>query len=236
MEDAFKSALEGLDAPETQVTELPFSFLAVLPVTGASVSTLGGLLGSQTVSATDESSAWLDELQFDLGEGPCWDAMRLSRPVMEPELRGRGGAERWPAFARAAQAGDAASIFAFPLTVGNLRFGAIDLYSSSPLRFDHMQTTQASAMAAVIARRVLRERINELEMPDETSLSPFSRRKVHQATGMVLAQLGIDAEDARLLLHSRAFATESTVMSVAEDVLAGRLVFTKDAGTIGVGS
>lgn len=236
MDDAFKTALEGLEAPETRLTELPFSFLSVLPVTGASVSTLGSLLGSQTVSATDEAAAWLDELQFDLGEGPCWDAMRSARPVMESELRGRAGTERWPAFARAARSGQAASIFAFPLAVGSLRFGAIDLYSRHPLRLDQVQTTRATAMAAVIARRVLRDRIAELEIPDESTLSPFSRRKVHQATGIVLAQLDIDADEARLLLHSRAFATGISVMTVAEDVLEGRVIFTRDSGTIEVES
>jgi len=236
MDDAFKTALEGLEAPETELTELPFSFLSVLPVTGASVSTLGSLLGSQTVSATDEAAAWLDELQFDLGEGPCWDAMRAAQPVMESELRGRPGTERWPAFARAARSGQAASIFAFPLAVGTLRFGAIDLYSRQPLRFDQVQTTQATTMASVVARRVLRDRITELDIPDESTLSPFSRRKVHQATGVVLAQLDIDADEARLLLHGRAFATESSVMSVAEDVIAGRIVFTRESGAIEVQS
>lgn len=236
MEDGFRTTLAGLGDPATQVTELPFSFLAVLPVTGASVSTLGGFLGSQTVASTDKASAWLDELQFDLGEGPCWDAMRLARPVMEPHLLSPQGADRWPAFGRAAQSGAVASIFAFPLTVGNLRFGAIDLYSVAPLTLDHVQTTRATALADVIARRVLRDRISELDVTDDSLLPPLSRRTVHQATGMVLAQLDIAAEDARLLLHSRAFATDCTVMAVAEDVLSGRIVFTRDSGTIEVAS
>ncbi|KQR38421.1 GAF and ANTAR domain-containing protein [Microbacterium sp. Leaf159] len=234
MEDAFSATLKGLDDPATQVKELPFSFLSVLPVTGASVSTLGGFLGSQTISATDKAAAWLDELQFDLGEGPCWDAMRLDRPVMEPQMLGRRGTERWPAFGRAVQSGPIASIFAFPLAVGSLRFGAIDLYSDLPVTLDRVQTTRAAALAAVVARRVLRDRIGELEVPDESALSPFSRRKVHQATGIVLAQLNIDADEARLLLHSHAFATESSVMEVADGVLAGQIVFSNDSGPIEV--
>ena len=48
----------------------------VFPVTGSAVSTVGGFLGSETVAASDEYAARLDELQFDLGEGPCWDAVR----------------------------------------------------------------------------------------------------------------------------------------------------------------
>ncbi|WP_102192115.1 GAF and ANTAR domain-containing protein [Microbacterium aurantiacum] len=208
----------------------------MLPVTGASVSTLGSFLGSQTVSATDTASAWLDELQFDLGEGPCWDALRLARPVLEPNLRGRRGPERWPAFGRAVQEREIASIFAFPLAVGSLRFGAVDLYSRSPLRFDEKQTQQASALASAVARRVLRQSLAELDVSDESALSPFSRRRVHQATGVVLAQLDVAAEDARMLLQSHAFATDRSVMAVADDVVEGRLTFTKDAGAIEVDS
>lgn len=236
VEDAFRMAMVSLDDPATEVRALPHSFLAVLPVTGASVSTLGDFLGTQTVSATDNSAAWLDELQFDLGEGRCWDALRLAKPVHEPHLHGRQGPERWPAFGRAVQEGDVASIFAFPLTVGSLRFGAVDLYSRVPLDLDEVQTRHASALASVIARRVLRDSLAASEPHADEVLSPFSRRQVHQATGMVLAQLDIDAEDARLLLQSRAFASESTVMSVAEDVLARRVVFTKEHGAIEVRS
>src|SRR3954451_3809937 len=50
------------------------TLLVALPVTGASISTLGPLLGSETVSASDRQVARLDELQFDLREGPCWEA------------------------------------------------------------------------------------------------------------------------------------------------------------------
>ncbi|MBO0979025.1 GAF and ANTAR domain-containing protein [Microbacterium sp. SD291] len=229
-------AMVSLDDPDTKVSSLPHSFLAVLPVTGASVSTLGSFLGSQTVSATDSSSAWLDELQFDLGEGPCWDAVRLARPVMEPHLRGRRGPERWPAFGRAVQQREIASIFAFPLSVAGLRFGAVDLYSDSPLDFDEEQTQHASALASAVARRVLRQSLADLDIADETALSPFSRRRVHQATGIVLAQFDVDAEDARMLLQSHAFASDRSVMEVADDVLAGRLAFSRESGAIEVDS
>lgn len=234
MEDAFRMAMVSLDDPTADVDTLPRSFLAVLPVTGASVSTLGSFLGSQTVSATDRASAWLDELQFDLGEGPCWDALRLARPVLEPHLRGRTGAERWPAFGRAVQEREIASIFAFPLSIGGFRFGAVDLYSSVSLKLDDVQVQRAGALASAVARQVLRRSLVDFEGEDDDALAPYSRRRVHQATGVVLAQLEIDAEDARLLLQSHAFATEQSVMSVADDVLAGRVRFSKESGTIEV--
>ena len=187
------AALEGAsDFPGAYVAP----FLDVLPVTGAAVSTLGELLGSETLIASDQRAARLDELQFDLGEGPCWDAVRLGRPVLETDVRHSG---RWPAFSTAITAEDVSSIFAFPLAVGSLRFGAIDLYSTAPVRLDETQARQAGAMAAVVGRHVLRRALADIgaeEIP-----TGYSRRIVHQATGVVLAQLDISPDDALSLIH-----------------------------------
>nr|BFF10326.1 hypothetical protein GCM10025699_16290 [Microbacterium flavescens] len=87
-------------------------FLEVLPVTGASVSTIGDVLGSETISATDDLAGRLDELQFDLTEGPCWDAIRTDSVISEPDFTGKG-AQRWPTFGRAVPSGEVASMFAF---------------------------------------------------------------------------------------------------------------------------
>ena len=47
--------------------------LPVLPVTGVAVAALQNPIQSQTFSATDRVAARIDELQFDLGEGPAYD-------------------------------------------------------------------------------------------------------------------------------------------------------------------
>jgi ANTAR domain/GAF domain len=54
------------------------------------------------------------------------------------------------------------------------------------------------------------------------------RAEVHQATGMILAQLGVSAQDAFVRLRAHAFATRRPVGEVARDVVARRLVFTQD--------
>jgi hypothetical protein len=52
------------------------------------------VLRSQRLSASDGTAARLDELQFDLGQGPCGDAMRSARPVLVADVQ-RGSV--WPA-------------------------------------------------------------------------------------------------------------------------------------------
>jgi ANTAR domain/GAF domain len=55
-----------------------------------------------------------------------------------------------------------------------------------------------------------------------------NRAEVHQATGMILAQLGVPAQDAFVRLRAYAFAAHRPLAEVARDVVAGRLVFTQD--------
>ena len=54
------------------------------------------------------------------------------------------------------------------------------------------------------------------------------RAEVHQATGMILVQLGVPAQDAFVRLRAYAFAHQRPLNEVAHDVVARRLVFTDD--------
>jgi hypothetical protein len=199
----------------------------VFPVTGAAVSTLGEFLGSETLSASDARAARIDELQFDLGEGPCWDAMATARPVLAPDLRSHPS-HSWPAFSRAIAGDGLGAIFAFPLVIGPLRIGAVDLYSLRPTELTDTQSRQAAEMAEVVSRRVLRRaimRMNHDDGGDDKTSTAFSRRVIHQATGMVLSQLDVAIDDARLVIEGHAFASNRSMMDVATDIVNGTLNF-----------
>jgi ANTAR domain-containing protein len=58
--------------------------------------------------------------------------------------------------------------------------------------------------------------------------SSSHRAQVHQATGMVLHQLGISATEALARLRGYAFAQQRLLIDVARDVVSRRLVFTED--------
>jgi hypothetical protein len=232
MDDAFTTAMAVLERASATPDHYSESFLTVFPVDGASVSTLGDVLGTEILSTTGPEARALDELQFDLGEGPCWDALRLGTPIAEADLSA-GGVQRWPAFApAAAQKVPAASIYAFPVAVGSLRFGAVDLFTKHRLLLSPHQTRQASAMAGVIGRHLLRSAIDGANDADPVAGSPSPRRKVHQATGMVLAQLDITAEEAQLVIQGHAFAAGRPVTAVASDIIERRLRFRTVNGDI----
>lgn len=203
-------------------------FVAALGVTGAAVSTLGDPLGSETICASGDWAARMDEIQLDLGEGPGWEALTYRRPVFEPDVQ-RSAADSWPLARQALRETGLAAVFAFPLVVAGIDVGAIDLYSDVPGALSSDRTADAALLSTILARQVLRRALRELDSHDEdagTRTGDYSRREVHQATGMVLAQMGITPSDALLVLRGHAFASGRPVRDIAADVIARRLDFT----------
>lgn len=230
--DRFSAAAEALYKLHDDA-HLTRPVLDVVPVTGASISTIGEFLGPETISSSDSVAARLDELQFDLGEGPCWDALSSAGPVLVPDIRDIE-AGLWPAFARAISSEGVGAIFAFPLAIGPLRIGAMDLYSAEPGELSSEYTEQSMLLADIVSRRVLRRALRLAGAPEYAEdNSRHSRRSIHQAVGFVIAQLGISPEDAQLLIQGHAFGEGRSMREVAEDILERRLTFTASASTIG---
>ena len=74
--------------------DLSALFVERLPITGASVCVRMGNREQSTISVSDSIAAEIDELQYSLGEGPHWGALRSGKPVSAPNLRTSD--ERWP--------------------------------------------------------------------------------------------------------------------------------------------
>lgn len=222
------AAIAGIaDGGESQLADVLLRFL---PVDGAAVSTMGDMLVSETVSATDALAARLDEVQFDVGEGPCWDALAGRRPVLESDFsRAR---TIWPGFTETVGQDAVGAIFAFPLTVGPLEVGAIDLYTTGTATLSELEVTQTTLIAALISRVVLRHALIHNEDDSVAEETEYSRRLVHQATGVAVAQLRLPPEDALLVIQGRAFATGQSLMGIAKQVVEGKLRFT--ASTNGI--
>jgi hypothetical protein len=225
MAGPFSDAVDSLSSMVGRESDMWQPVLYAIPVEGAAISTIAEFLGNETVSASGPLAARLDELQFDLGEGPCWDAMRQGKPVLEPDVRANPNGS-WPAFSRAIAEDGVGAIFAFPLAFGPLKLGAMELFSQEPRDLSSREQKQSAILAGLISRIVLDRAIRRADTPDlRGPEDQFSRRLIHQATGMVLAQLDISAEDARLLIHGHAFARGTSMREIAEEILERRLDF-----------
>lgn len=222
---AFVDAVARLTASTGRADDLCGPFVGALGVSGAVISTLGDPLGSQTICASDGVAARIDEIQIDLGEGPCWEAVRRRQPVLENDLRNAGG-KGWPGAREALRQLEIGALFAFPLVVGPLSFGSVDLYAETPGRLSPTEVEGGTVLASIAARHVLRRALDDLDSVDEGMAGgPFSRREQHQASGMVAAQLQMGVDDALVVLRAHAFATGRSVREVAADVVARRLSF-----------
>jgi len=125
-----------------------------LDVTGAGISLVsdGGARG--VICATDDLALQIEDLQLTLGEGPCVDAIGGGGPVLVPDLDDRRhlAPERWPAFLAAVAAAGVRAVFAFPLRIGVISLGAMDLYrrSSGPLGAPQLGAALLAAEAAAL--------------------------------------------------------------------------------------
>jgi hypothetical protein len=195
---------------------------------------LGGLTtrpSRQVLAATDSTAELLEDLQFSLNEGPCMEAATRGRVVLVPDVTNSGSTSRWPVFAGAlAERTEVGALFALPLQWGALNLGVLDLYRVAPGALVEEQLRDAVAAADTAALMLLGLRTDSGEADGGwLDQAVGNRAEVHQATGMVLAQLGVSAADALARLRAHAFVHNLLLIDVARDVVARRLRFTQDS-------
>jgi GAF domain/ANTAR domain len=189
---------------------------------------------SRPFGASSAACRELDELQFTLGDGPCWDALRSSAPVLVPDLNAPP-ATRWPGFAGEAMLRGVRAVFALPVFVASLPIGALDLYRSSPGEMD-ATALAGGLMAAELATLPLLDLMGidlAAAVEDETSsawdeLGALTRVEVYQAAGMLIARLGVSSAEALVRLRGYAYAHDMTASEVAYEIIERRLRITDD--------
>lgn len=204
------------------------AYVMGLDVDGAAISLMTASTSSQTLCATDATAELLENLQFSLGEGACVEAAVTGRPVLVADMHHTTEVSRWPTFAAAVvEQSDVGALFAMPLQWGTINLGVLDLYRTAPGALSNAQLRDAISAADMAALMFLGVRTGpgNGEWLDQ---SLHGRAEIHQATGMVLVQLGISATDALARMRAYAFAEQRLLSDVAHDVVSRRLRFTQD--------
>ncbi len=201
-----------------------------LDIDGAAISVLTRTEARETLWATDATAELLEELQFTLNEGACMEAAMTGSPVLGPDLRHSTEVERWPVFASAvAERTAIGALFALPLQWGAINLGVLDLYRRLPGPLSEGQQRDALSAADIAALMLLGRRTDPDSDHDWLDTTVVSRAEIHQATGMVLIQLGVTAPEALARMRAYAFVHSGLLVDVARDVVARRLVFTEEA-------
>ena len=200
-------------------------------MSGAGIMLMSGDVPQGSLCTANEMSDLVEQLQYALGEGPCVDAYRQDYPVLEPDLA-HPDTPRWLAFAPPAIAAGVRAVFGFPLQVGSVRLGALNLCRDRPGPLSDDQHADALVMAGIAAQAVLvlQTGAPPEELASELGAGADFHYVVHQASGMVAAQLEVSVGQALVRLRAYAFGNDLHLTEVAKDVVARDLRFDAASG------
>ena len=200
-----------------------------LDIDGAAMSLLTASVSRETLFASDPTAELLEDLQFTLNEGACMEAASTGNPVFVADLLHATETARWPIFAAAvADQTPVAALFALPLQWGAVNLGVIDMYRVTPGALTDAQRRDAISAVDAASLMLLGLRTDPDADGGWLGHAVGHRTEVHQATGMVVAQLDVGATDALARLRAHAFVNGRLLTDVAGDVVTRRLVFTED--------
>jgi hypothetical protein len=193
-----------------------------LPVGGAVVHLMSGAAGDGVVAASDRAARELGELEFALGEGPALEAFATRRPVLIPDL-GSHGAGRWPGYSSLARERNVEAVFALPLDLGVLAFGALELYADAAGPLDDGDADLALAFAGIGTQTLLDNTIvkDNGQLEPGLALAMDRRGEIAQAQGMVMVDLRVSLGEALVRMRAHAFASEMTLLELARMVIDG---------------
>ena len=201
-----------------------------LPVSGVGLALMTDEGPAGTVAASDGGALQLEELQFTLGQGPCVDASRTGRPVLAPDLAGTSP-RTWPQFGAGADAAGLRAVFAFPLQVGGIRLGVLDLHRDTAGELSPKELADALSFADAATQLLLDLQAQDTAqgIPPPHALAVLDdRAEVHQATGVVSVRAGVSLAQALALLRARAYAEGRPIGDLARDVLDGLVQLGED--------
>jgi GAF domain-containing protein len=186
------------DEPSLQQTLDRVVELAVSMVDGC--ESAGIILVSKGQVATpafsDPVVARGDEMQYELGEGPCLDAIRDAAVVESADVATDA---RWPRWApRAADELGVRSMLCLQLYTSQHAHGALNMYATRPDAFGPEAPHLAATFAAVAAAAIAAARTEE-----QLQSAVQTRTLIGQAQGIIMERYSLSA--------ARAFAVMSRV-------------------------
>jgi ANTAR domain/GAF domain len=208
--------------------------VTLFSIDAAAISLIFAGGSSGTLGSSGATARTYDELQFTFGEGPCLDSVAQRAPILVADLANANDV-RWPAYGPAMLDHKIRGIFAIPVVVAGEFVGALDLFRAQPGEL-HVEHLAGAVVAAELAGIPLLDLMHSdlqaaVDDPDSDAWAEFnalSRTEVSQATGMLVAQLGVEPAEALVRLRAHAYATGRSATDVARDILDRRLQLEAD--------
>jgi hypothetical protein len=211
------ATLATLSKDQPQTWRLGEAIRQLLEADGVAI-TMGYLSDSHTtVFASDQVARDLEGLQEIAGEGPGYEAARTERMVT---ARLDGDADqRWPMLAHAVEERHGpVTVHAVPLHADGTLSGVATIYTHEPRPLSQ-DPARVAFLANAVGAALLVDASEASDDQPQAGDSWSSRSVVHQATGMVMAQVRVTAEDALALLRGHAYALDTDIGDIAARVV-----------------
>ena len=140
-----------------------------------------------TVACSDKLAARVDEVQYELGDGPCLHAMRDGHMVRIEDTAEKA---RWPEFEAQAASHGIRSCLALPLNADGKPVGAINLYAREASAFGAAEARRAEnfAESASGALTLAIRLASHATLIEQLRSSLSSRSVIDQALGIIMAR------------------------------------------------
>ena len=166
---------------------------------------------------TDPIVDEVDDLQTNLGEGPCLDAIAHRTIFYAADLAEE---VRWPRFARQATAAGLRSILALPLPDKG-GFGALNLYARYPGAFGVVDRAKAVILASLagLALSSARSHEDEERRTENLHTALATREIIGQAQGILMERERISSGQAFDVLRRASQYLNRKLRDVAQDLV-----------------
>ncbi|MEO6998186.1 MAG: GAF and ANTAR domain-containing protein [Terracoccus sp.] len=172
-----------------------------------------------TGASTDEVSHRIDQIEIEIGEGPCVDAILDEAYQHDPDLT--DSVSPWPTFtARIVAETPVRSAIGYRLYLDGDKVGALNLFSDTPgaLTAASADTGAVLASFASVALMALRAR----EQASTLREGLQSNREIGKAVGLLMATHRVGADDAFALLRTTSQELNVKLAQVAAQVVLGQ--------------
>jgi GAF domain-containing protein len=174
----------------------------------------------ETRGATDDVPPAVDAIQYEVGQGPCLDAMDEHEVFQIDDL---AADERWPPFSRrAAEETGVRSMLSFRLFVEADTIGALNLYSRGVGAFDE-QARSVGTILATHAALALRS-AQDKERAEQLDQAVASNRVIGMAMGVLMARGRMTEQEAFSVLSRASQHLNRRLRDVASAVVETGLV------------
>jgi GAF domain-containing protein len=171
-----------------------------------------------TVACSDPVAAQVDEVQYELDDGPCLHAMRDGHMVRIEDTAEKA---RWPEFEAQAASHGIRSCLALPLSTDGKPVGALNLYAREASAFGTAEARLAEDFAhnASGALSLAIRLASHAALIEQLRSSLASRGVIDQALGIIMAREHCTQERAFAILRSASQNSNTKLRDVASAVV-----------------